>query len=81
MDKLDNILCKVFSSWDCSTFLSSDININVLRETSISKSYITILENDGLGQVVTKSTRNGLKSTDHIITNHGNITIKDTTML
>ena len=80
MDTLDNILCKVFSSWDCSTFFSSDTNINVLRETSISKSYIAILENDGLGQVVTKPTRNGLKSTDHIITNHDNITIKDTTM-
>ena len=57
--------------------MSGDTNTNVLRETSISKSYITILENCGLCQIATKPTKNGLKSSNHIISNLDNVTVKD----
>ena len=56
IDKLDNILCKILSSWYGPMFLSGDTNIDILKENSISKSYITILENHDLYQVFTKST-------------------------
>lgn len=77
MDKLDNILCKFLSSWVGPIFLSSDTNIDALKKTSISKSYIAILEHRGLHQVVTKPNRNGLQKTDHIITNVYNVTVTD----
>lgn len=80
IDKLDNILCKILPSWYGPMFLSGDTNIDILKEISISKSYITILENHDLHQVVTKSTWNGLKSIDHIITNHDNVTAEDIAM-
>ena len=75
MDKLDNILRSFLLGTDLT--LSRDTNTDVLRETSVSKSYITILENRGLCQIVTKPTRNGLKSSNHIITNLDNVTVKD----
>ena len=77
MKKLDKILCRVLSSWGSPIFLPGGANIDLLRETSISKSYITILENHGLWQVVTKPTRNVLISIEHIITNLKNVTVTD----
>ena len=74
---LDKILYGVLSSWGSPIFLFVGADIDVLRETSISKSYDTIHENEEPWQVVTKPTRNILKSVDHIITNLKNVTATD----
>ena len=74
---LDKILYGVLSSWGSPIFLFVGADIDVLRETSISKSYDTIHENQEPWQVVTKPTRNILKSVDQIITNLENVTATD----
>ena len=76
IDKLDCILYKALSSCDGLVSLPSDTDKVVLREASISKLYITILENLGHRQVVTKPTRNGLRLINHTMANVDNVTVK-----
>ena len=49
-----------------------DININILKKTSVSKEYLNLLQSEGFSQLIFEATRiteNSQSCIDHIFTN------------
>ena len=72
LDKFERILHNVFLSLKKKCILMGDININILKKTSVSKEYLNLLQSEGFSQLIFEATRiteNSQSCIDHIFTN------------
>ena len=73
LDKFEKILLNVFLSVQKKkSLLMGDININILKKTSVSREYLNLLQSEGFSQVIFEATRitaNSQSYIDHIFTN------------
>ena len=69
VDKIDTLLSHVTTSWNETIVIAGDTNIDISKETVVSKKYLQILEHHGMKQHIEKPTRKGSKLIDHISSN------------
>lgn len=77
LGKLDHLLSQISTKWNGSIIIAGDTNINTLIRSPTVDRYADILKTHGMLQHISKPTRQGRKTIDHIITNLNNVQFKD----